>query len=44
MKVVIITPQAKAFDDVAKNISLPTEIGEITIQPNHMPLTTIIKP
>lgn len=44
MKIVIITPQAKTFDDQAKNISIPTEIGEITIQPAHMPLTTIIKP
>lgn len=44
MKLRIITPQQKIFDDEVKQVSIPTESGEITVLPHHVPLTTVIKP
>jgi len=43
MHLEIITPQQHIFSGEAKSVSLPTQTGEITILPDHMPLVTSIK-
>jgi F-type H+-transporting ATPase subunit epsilon len=44
MKLNIVTPEKKIFEDEVDSVSLPTLQGEITILPHHVPLMTQIKP
>jgi F-type H+-transporting ATPase subunit epsilon len=43
IKVSIITPEKEAFAGEAEGITLPTEMGEITILSNHEPLIALIR-
>lgn len=40
----ITTPERVVFKDEVDQITLPTEMGEITILPNHLPLVATLKP
>lgn len=44
MRLNIVTPEKKIFEDEVDQVSLPTLDGEITILENHLPLMTQIKP
>lgn len=39
----LITPDQELFKIEADSVSVPTENGEITILPNHIPLVTLVK-
>lgn len=39
----IVTPERIVFEDSVDSISLMTEMGEITILPNHIPLVSLLK-
>jgi F-type H+-transporting ATPase subunit epsilon len=43
IKVKIITPERIVFEADADSITLPTQSGEITVLPNHIPLITVLK-
>lgn len=40
----ITTPERTVFKDEVDQITLPTEMGEITILPNHIPLVSVLRP
>ena len=40
----IVTPERVVLKEVVKQVTLPTEDGELTILPSHMPLVSILKP
>ena len=40
----IVSPEATVFKSEAQSVSLPTELGEITVLPNHIPLTATLRP
>jgi len=40
----IATPERVVFKEEVDSITLPTQTGEITILPNHVPLISILKP
>ncbi|HBV58208.1 MAG TPA: F0F1 ATP synthase subunit epsilon [Candidatus Magasanikbacteria bacterium] len=40
----ITTPERTIFKDEIDQITLPTEMGEITILPNHIPLVSMLRP
>lgn len=40
----IQSPDSVIFDGEVKMVTLPTEQGEITVLPEHMPLVTVLKP
>jgi len=44
MRLNIVTPEKKIFEDEVDSVSLPTLDGEITVLPHHVPLMTQIKP
>lgn len=44
MRLNIVTPEKKIFENEVDQVSLPTFDGEITILPHHIPLMTQIKP
>ena len=44
MRLNIVTPEKKIFEDEVDSVSLPTLEGEITVLPHHVPLMTQIKP
>lgn len=39
----IVTPQRLVLEKTVKSVSAPTELGEITILPRHIPLLTLLK-
>lgn len=39
----IITPERILFEQDIKQVSIPTEMGEITILPTHLPLLSLLK-
>lgn len=43
MKLEVLTPKKIEFKDEAKEITLPTLAGEITILPCHTPIISILK-
>lgn len=43
MRLNIVTPEKKIFEDEVDSVSLPTYDGEITVLPHHVPLMTQIK-
>jgi len=40
----IVTPEAVAYQDKIDALTLDTQLGEITILPNHMPLVSVLRP
>ena len=43
LKLKIITPEQTVYQDEVFEIVVPTEAGEITVLPDHMPLVSVIK-
>ncbi len=39
----IVTPERIVYEDSADSVSLMTQMGEITILPNHSPLVSLLK-
>lgn len=44
IKLKIATPEKVILEDEIDQITLPTQLGEITILPNHLPLVANLKP
>lgn len=44
MHLKLSSPTAILFNDSIEKVTLPTEIGEITILPWHQPLSTVLQP
>lgn len=44
LKLSVTTPEGDLFKGEASQITVNTEMGEITILPNHIPLVSIIQP
>ena len=44
MRLRVHTIEKTLFDGEIKSLTLPTESGEITILPDHLPLVTLTKP
>jgi len=42
IKFEIVTPEKKVFEDEVQQITIPTQEGEITVLPNHIPLVSIM--
>ncbi len=40
----IATPEKVVYKDTVAQITLPTQLGEITILPNHLPLLAAVRP
>lgn len=40
----IVTPERILFEEEVDQVSLPTQQGEITVLPNHIPLISILQP
>ncbi|HEX5429746.1 MAG TPA: F0F1 ATP synthase subunit epsilon [Patescibacteria group bacterium] len=40
----IVTPEREVLDAEADSVTLPTQMGEITILPNHIPLVANLAP
>lgn len=40
----IITPERELLTEQVDEVTLPTEAGEITVLPHHVPLVTALKP
>ncbi len=43
LKLKIITPERTVYQDEVFEVVVPTEAGEITVLPDHMPLVSVIK-
>jgi F-type H+-transporting ATPase subunit epsilon len=43
LKLKIITPEQTVYQDEVFEVVVPTEAGEITVLPDHMPLVSVIK-
>lgn len=43
-KFTITTPERTLLSEEIEQVSLPTEMGEITILPHHIPLVSLLKP
>ena len=44
LKLEIVTPEKKVFDETVDTVTIPTGTGEIGIMPNHAPLISTIRP
>ena len=44
LKLEIVTPEKKVFDETVDTVTIPTGSGEIGIMPNHAPLISTIRP
>lgn len=44
LKLEIVTPEKKVFDDSVDSVTVPTATGEVGLLPNHAPLISAIKP
>lgn len=44
LKLEIVTPEKKVFDDSVDAVTVPTASGEAGILPNHAPLVSALKP
>ena len=44
LKLEIVTPEKKVFDETVETVTIPTPSGEIGILPNHAPLISSLKP
>jgi len=43
IKFKIITPEKVVFEKEIDEVTLPTEMGEITVLPNHIPLVSVVR-
>ncbi len=43
IKLEIVTPERKVFDDTVDSVTVPTMTGEVGILPNHAPLISTLK-
>lgn len=44
IKFKIITPEKVVYESEISQVTLPTQQGEITILPNHLPLVSVLQP
>lgn len=44
LKLEIVTPEKKVFDETVDSVTVPTATGEAGILPNHAPLISALKP
>ena len=44
LKLEIVTPEKKVFDETVDSVTVPTASGEAVILPNHAPLISALKP
>ena len=44
IKFKIVTPERTVFEDQIDQVTLPTQDGEITVLPNHIPLISVLTP
>lgn len=44
MKLIIVTPEKKIFEDEIDQVTLPTSTGQITVLPDHTSLVTQLTP
>ncbi len=44
IKLEIVTPEKKVFDEEVDSVTVPTASGEVGIFPNHAPLISSLKP
>ncbi len=44
LKLEIVTPERKVFDETVDTVTVPTATGEVGILPNHAPLISSLKP
>lgn len=44
LKLEIVTPEKKVFDDSVDSVTVPTATGEVGLLPNHAPLISALKP
>ena len=44
LKLKVVTPERVLFEQDVDQVTLPTQEGEITVLPNHLPLISLIKP
>ncbi len=44
LKLEIVTPERKVFDEAVDSVTVPTATGEVGILPNHAPLISSLKP
>tara|TARA_B100000989_G_scaffold179812_1_gene135074 strand:- start:114 stop:530 length:417 start_codon:yes stop_codon:yes gene_type:complete len=44
LKLEIVTPEKRVFEDTVESVVLPTESGEIGVLPGHIPLLTVVQP
>jgi F-type H+-transporting ATPase subunit epsilon len=42
IKFKIVTPEKTVYEDTVDQVTLPTQDGEITVLPNHIPLISIL--
>jgi F-type H+-transporting ATPase subunit epsilon len=40
----LVTPERVLLKEAVTQVTLPTEMGEITVLPNHIPLVAVLKP
>ena len=38
----IVTPEKVIFEDMIDSVTIPTQMGEITVLPNHIPLVSVL--
>jgi len=43
IKLEIVTPERRVFDEMVDSVTVPTETGEVGILPNHAPLISALK-
>lgn len=43
-EIIIATPEREVFRATAQSITIPTTTGQITVLPNHVPLSTVLAP
>lgn len=44
LRLEIVTPEKKVFDETVDTVTVPTATGEVGILPNHAPLISALKP
>jgi F-type H+-transporting ATPase subunit epsilon len=40
----LVTPERVVLKETVLQVTIPTELGEITVLPNHIPLVAVLKP
>ena len=44
MNLRILTPERVLYDGTVEQVTIPTQSGEITVLPHHIPLVSLLKP